>query len=203
MLVGGLVAACGGAKDSTVKNRVFFDWAEAGPGADRSAFERRYPPLDAPAAAALPRYDGYALLQGGVRISRPQDWRLRTASNQEDNAFVRYVSPNAYSFAVYQRPSSADDDWDEILDLFEADIEATGAKMSGPRVPMASFGAQGRAYTVRRQLEGPKTPIDSISREIVLRGDSQVVLVQIVFQGTDMSPLDDELLRVIRTLEVL
>jgi len=37
----------------------------------------------------------------------------------------------------------------------------------------------------------------SHSREIILRGDHRIVVVQVVYQGDNLSAVDDELLRVV------
>lgn len=203
-LCGCLVAlGCGGVPETAAQNRTFYDWSVAGPGGATDAFEQRYPPLDEMAREKLPAYEGYTVLRGAVNLSRPQDWRLQDASNEPGQAYIQYISPNAYSFAIYERPESPSALWGDVMRRFEEDVSAAGAKLVGSRVPMASFGAQGRAYTVERSVEAPKSPLVSRSREILMRGERRVVLVQIVFQGEDLSPLDDELLRVVRTLEVL
>lgn len=198
-----MALGCGGVPETAAQNRTFYDWTVAGPGGVAGQFEQRYPPLDEQARDGLPAYEGYTVLRAAVNLSRPREWRLQDASNEPGQAYVQYISPNAYSFAIYERPESPRAPWSEVLRRFEEDVSAVGAELVGSRVPVASFGAQGRAYTVERSVEAPKAPLVSRSREFIMRGERRVVLVQVVFQGDDLSPLDDELLRVIQTLEVL
>ena len=196
------LTACSGAGETAAQNRVFYDWAVAtGDGA--GDFEQLYPPLDLAAESPLPQYMGVTVLRGGVHLSRPKDWMMRDADNSPGQAHVQYISPNAYSFALYERPDSPADLWHDILTRYEDDVQSLGAKILGKRIPLATYKGQGRAYTVRRTVEAPKRPLMSGSREIIVRGEHRVVLVQIVFEGKNLEAVDDELLRVINTLEVL
>ena len=69
-------------------------------------------------------------------------------------------------------------------------------------MPVSTGIGQGRAYTVEREVEAAKRPLLSRSREYLVRGQTRIVLLQIVHQG-EIAEVDDELLRVIDTLEVL
>jgi hypothetical protein len=198
-----ILAGCGGAPDTAQKNRTFYDWSSAGPGNTTAQVEQRYPPLDSSEKAPLPEYLGVAIVRGGVRLSRPKEWIVREASNEPARAYIQYTSPRAYSFAIYERPDSPTDLWLDILNRFEEDVSTVGAKITGKRVPVATWRGQGRAYTIERKVEAAKRPLISHAREIVLRGEHRVVLVQIVHEGDDLSALDGELARVIGTLEVL
>ncbi|HET7538599.1 MAG TPA: hypothetical protein VFK05_01960 [Polyangiaceae bacterium] len=198
------VAACGGGSASASKNRTFYDWAVATAGGEAAqAFEQRYPPLDLGAAAPNPEYLGYTVLLGGVHLSRPKTWMLRDGNNVPGQAFVRYVSPKAYSFALYERPESPSELWRDVMKRFEDDARASGAKIVGKRVPMSTALGQGRAYSVERSVDAPKRPLMSRSRELLIRGEHRVILAQIVYEGDGLESLDDELLRVISTLEIL
>lgn len=197
-----LVAGCSGAGESADKNRVFYDWAVA-TGEGSTDFEQLYPPLDLIPDPPLPQYMGVTVLRGGVHLSRPKDWMMRDADNSPGQAHVQYISPNAYSFALYERPDSPSDPWRDILLRYEDDVQSLGAKVVGKRVPLAVFRGQGRAYTIQRTVEAPKRPLISGAREILLRSENRVILVQIVFEGENLEPVDAELLRVINTLEVL
>lgn len=175
-----------------------------GTGVDTTgAFERRYPPLDAAETPPSPAYLGFTVLRGGVRISRPQNWRLRDGSNAPGQAFIQYISPNAYSFAIYERPEPPSAPWRDVMKHFESDVESQGAKILGRRVATATWNGQGRAYTIQRPVEAPKKPLLSNSREILLRGKNRIVLVQIVHEGDTLADVDDELMRVINTMELL
>jgi hypothetical protein len=197
------LAGCGGGvEEIATKNRTFYDWAVA-TGAGAAEFEERYPPLDLAAKAPHPEYVGVTVLRRGVHLSKPKNWLLRDADNQPGQAYVGYISPNAYSFAIYERPESIEEQWRDILKRYEEDAASVGAKVVGKRVPIATGIGQGRAYSVEREVEAAKRPFVSKSREYVVRGQSRVVVVQIVYEGESTAELDTELLRVIDTLEVL
>lgn len=204
MLGGSLCAvACGGTADHATKNRTFYDWTVATGASGTTEFEQRYPPLDFAATQVTPEYLGVSVVRGGVRLSRPKGWMLRDAGNVPGQAFVQYISPNAYSFAIYERPDSPGDSWQQVSSRYEDDTQSLGAKVAGKRIPMATGIGQGRAYTVERSVEAAKRPLLSRSREYLVRGDHRVVLVQIVHEGENLAAVEGELLRVVDTLEVL
>jgi hypothetical protein len=128
---------------------------------------------------------------------------LRDGNNSPGQAFVRYVSPSAYSFALYERPESPTELWLDVMKRFENDTRAAGAKILGKRIPTSGALGQGRAYTVERSVEAPKRPLISRSREVLLRGEHRVILAQIVYEGDALDSVDVELLRVMSTLEIL
>jgi hypothetical protein len=196
-------AACGGPSEGATKNRVFYDWTVPTGESGSKEFEERYPPLDLAAQDPRPEYVGVTILRRGIHLSKPKNWRLRDASNQPGQAYVGYISPNAYSFAIYERPESPSDPWRDMLKRYEDDAQSVGAKIVGKRVPIATGIGQGRAFSVERDVEAAKRPLVSHSREYLVRGESRVVVVQIVYQGDDLSQVDPELLRVVDTLEVL
>jgi hypothetical protein len=202
-LVAPLLAGCGGPSEGATKNRVFYDWTVATGDAGAKEFEEHYPPLDLAPQEPNPEYIGVTVLRRGIHLSKPKNWLLRDASNQPGQAYVGYISPNAYSFAIYERPEYATDPWRDMLKRFEDDTQALGAKITGKRVPIAVGIGQGRAYSVERSVEAAKRPLISHSREYVVRGESRVVVVQVVYEGDDLSQVNPELLRVIDTLEVL
>jgi hypothetical protein len=184
---------CGGASDNAPRNRTFYDYAAR--SSSPEAFERRYPPLDLPETAPLPEYLGVMVLRDGVRFSRPKNWTIREASNAPGRAYIEYVSPRAYAFAIYERADPAGDSWPEVLKRYEEDVASVGAKMVGGRVPIATWQGQGRAYSIERNVEATKKPLISHSREVVLRGEHRVVLVQVVHEGDDLAGIDSELAR--------
>jgi hypothetical protein len=201
-------AACGGARgapETAARNRTFYDWSVAVGSGDTTAneYEQPYPPLDLAAAPAGLEYAGVTIVRGGVHLSRPKSWMIREASNDPGRAYIQYVSPRAYSFALYERSDSPADPWRDVLLRYEKDLKAVGAKATGSRVPVATAIGQGRAYSLERPVKAAKRPFMSRSREIVLRGRTRIVLVQVVHENEDLSTLDPELMRVISTLEVL
>jgi hypothetical protein len=191
---------CGGAGASdATKNRTFYDWSL---GDGSQAFERPYPRLNWPEKSEAPRFIGVSVLQNQIYFSRPRNWRVRNASNRPGEPYIHYVSPNAYSFAIYQRRDPPDDDWKTIIGRYDADVESVGAKIVGRLVPMATSNGQGRAFTVERSVEAAKRPLESKSREIVLRSGKMVALVQIVYQEQNLEAVDDELLRAVATIHL-
>jgi hypothetical protein len=138
------------------------------------------------------------VLRGGVRFSRPSNWTIRDASIDPGRAYIQYVSPNAYSFALYERSDAPSDLWRDVQSRYESDVAAAGAKDVGRRVPVATVANQGRAYTIER-----KTPLPSRSREYLLRSEHRIVLVQVVSQDSSLSRMSGELLDVLNHLEVL
>jgi hypothetical protein len=186
-----------------VKNRTFYDWAVPTGGSSAGEFEQRYRPLDLAEASPNPEYIGVTVVRGGVHLSRPKNWTIREASNEPGHAFIQYISPNAYSFSIYERPDSTSDLWRDILQRYEDDVNAAEAKIIGGRVPFATAQGQGRAFTIERKVAAAKRPFMSRSREILLRGDHRIVLIQLVHQDEDMSAIDRELMRAVTSLEVL
>lgn len=194
----GFSLACGGANDAT-KNSTFYDWSL---GDGSAAFERRVRKLDWPKNVPLPSYVGVSVLHDTVRFSRPSDWIIRRASNQPDEPFIHYVSPNAYSFALYQRRDPAGDPWSGIRARYVEDAETTGARVIAGSIPVAVGRGQGRAFTIEKDVVASKHPLLSRSREIVVRDGDNVVLVQVVHQSDTLSEVDDDLLRAFGTLQL-
>lgn len=193
-----ILGACGGASGAT-RNRTFYDWS-LGDGSQK--FESPHPPLNWPLESESPAFLGVSVLEGRVRFSRPRDWLLRNGSNRPDEPYIHYVSPNGYSFGIYQRRDPIDDSWSEILERYEDDLKQDGAVDVGGRVPMATLRGQGRVYSVERDVEAKQHPLRSRSREMIVRSEEHVVLVQIVFQDENLAAVDHELLRAVATIHV-
>jgi hypothetical protein len=202
-VLGGLVSitGCGGAAEIAERNHTFYTY-ETSAGTTSPTSEVRYPPLDAPAASASPAHQGYAVLNGRVRLSRPTDWVSRGASDEPGRRYIQYVSPRAFLVSVYERPDVYDTTWPLVLRRYEAEAREAKADLLAKRIPVASFGSQGRAFTVRRRVPGARGAYESVSHEIVARGERRVVLVQVVPQGGDLAPIMDELQRFLETFEV-
>jgi len=163
--------------------------------------ERPFPPLDETTAGGV-GWSGVSVLRDGVRFTRPARWQIRDASLEPGHSFIRYLSPDAFSFAIYERTDSPGKSWKDIMEHYEADVSANGAKAIGQRVPVATATNQGRAYTIDRKIES-KEPVLSRSREILLRGEHRIVLVQIVTSEENLSRLADQLTEILRRIEVL
>ena len=197
------VSACGGAGEPPVRRTVFDPTAANVAPVDVTSsavsdLETAYPPLDRAETPGGFPWVGVTVVRGGVRLSRPSRWTIRDAGVDPGHAYIQYVSPNAYSFAIYERSDAPTDLWRDVEQRYEDDVAAAGAKVVGKRVPVATAGNQGRAYTIER-----KTPLPSRSREFLVRSDHRVVLVQIVSQDQDLSRLSGEILEVMSHLEVL
>jgi hypothetical protein len=196
-------SACGGAGEPPARRTVFDPTAANVAPVDVSSgtvseLEKPYPPLDRAETPGGSPWIGVTVLRGGVRLSRPSHWTIRDAGVDPGHAYVQYVSPNAYSFAIYERSDAPADLWRDVEQRYEDDVAAAGAKVVGKRIPVATSTNQGRAYTIER-----KTPLASRSREVLVRSDHRVVLVQIVSQDPDLSRVSAEVLEVMSHLEVL
>lgn len=200
---GASLAACsGGPPPAAFENRTFYQYDDL-IATGGNASERPYPPLDQKARPGLPEYIGVSILGGSVHLSRPINWKIRRLSTTPERRFIEYVSPNEYIFAIYERTDSAIDPWREVLQRYEEDTKTSGAELVGARVPVATWNAQGREYLVRRKIKGQKGPYTNLSREVLLRSDHRVDLVEIVHQGETLAGVSDEMLRVMETLELL
>lgn len=198
------VAGCGGGVPAIAEsNRVFYAFDSASAEL-RDEFERPYPPLHKKKAQPDELdYQGVAVLNGRVRLSRPSDWVLRSATNEPGRRFISYISPRQCVFAVYEWPDRPDAPWREILARYEDGLKAARAELVERRVPMATWNGQARAYVVRRKVPAAKLPYENTSLELLVRADNRVVLVQIVHQGESLALESDELMRVVQTLELL
>lgn len=190
---------CAGAQQPS-NNRTFYDWSLG----DRAAseFERSLAGLNWPPQQREPDFVGVEVLQGAVHFSRPSSWLMRNASNRPEAAYVHYVSPNAYSFVIYQRPYTPGQSWSELCASYEAELAAAGSKVLGRDIAVATSRGQGRAYSIETTFKSNAGPVVSRSRELLLRGQRRAVLVQIVHQEGDLAEDGLELLRAVGTLEV-
>jgi hypothetical protein len=182
------------------RNAVFYAWDTTG-ARSRTEHERPYPPLDLKQAAG-PSFTGVEVLEGAVRLSRPDNWVVRAASSAPGARYIQYVSPNEYVFSVYERNESPDALWPEVLARYEKDLGDAKAQIVHKAVPIATWNAQGRAYLVSRKVPAAKGPFVNFSREYLARAQRRVVLVQVVHPTSGLEPLSKELSRVMETLQV-
>lgn len=206
LLVGcSALVACGSGPDpSAFKNRTFYEYGSLGGDAAAAAqFEKPYPPLDLSGASPLPDYSGVAVLEGTVRLSRPKSWVIRAASLEPERRFIQYVSTKQVMFSVYERIESPEDPWRVILGRYEDEVKKSGGALLGGPVPASTWNAQARIYDVERSVAAPKAPFVNRCREYLARSEKRLVLIQIVHQGDSLEHVDDELLRVVKTLQVL
>jgi hypothetical protein len=198
LLVGCFVGCAKEEKARPVLPRTVFEHSLGVAPDELGRLEREYPPYDRTVGAEKTPWIGVSVLRDGVRYSRPASWHITDGTAEPGRAYIRYVTPDAYSFAIYERTDAPDDLWRDIQRRFESDVAAVGARVVGMHVPMASFFNQGRAYTVERAL-----PVASRCREVLLRSEHRIVLVQMVSQDSDLSQKGNELLEVLKHMEVL
>jgi hypothetical protein len=184
------------------KNRTFYESFGQLTAAQMQEIEQPYPPLDLASGAHYP-YLGVQVLGSTVRISRPQDWIVRSASLEPQKRFIEYVSPREITFAVYERVESPLDPWRVLMSRYEDDVKKSGGLLLAGGVPATTWNAQARAYDVQRSVPAPKSPFVNVSREYLVRSEHRVVVVQIVHQGQSLESADEEMSRVIETLQVL
>jgi hypothetical protein len=196
-----LLTGCASGPDpSAFKNKTFYEYGSGQDvGASRDVFEKPYPPLDIPDK----NYTGVQVLTGVVRFSRPSNWVIRRASVQPEQRYIEYVAPSQVMVAIYERLESPEDPWRNILGRFETELKQDGGRVIGMPVPFASYNAQGREYVVERGVAAPKMPFINRSREILLRSDHRIVLVQIVHQGDNPGHISAEVVPVLNSMQVL
>lgn len=202
-------AGCGSPDPAATRKTVFDPGAMAAAAPvdvspESAPLEQPYPPFDREGVAGQAKWVGVSVLHGGVRFSRPSRWIVRDAAVDPGRSYIAYVSPTgAYAFGIYERSDAPTDLWKDIERRYENDVASAGAKLLGQRIPVATDTNQGRAYTVSRKVESGKASLTSRSREVLLRSDHRVVLVQIVAQDDAAGRLGAELLEVLRHIEVL
>ncbi len=180
------------------------DLPESAFEAEHAALERPHPRLDWPRHAESPPFVGVELLQGAVRLSRPRSWVLRDASDSPGAAYAHYVSPRGYSFSIYQRRATPGVPWRDILRRYEERLTREGVPLTPAPSVLATARGDGRLYSFRlTAVHNDETlAVDGRCIEMLLRGRSRLVLVQVVHQGQELSGTRGELLRALSSLEV-
>lgn len=197
-----VTSACGGPHPSAFKNKVFYDYGADGVQDLSLLFETHYPPLDLASTEPNPEYRGVTILDGLVRFSRPVNWRIRRASNEETQRFIEYVSPQQYMVSIYERVEPANAPWHEVMKSYEDQVKEDGAKIIGKPYAGATWNAQARVYDVERSVKAPKRPMKTFSREYLARGEDRIVLIQVVHPESTLEPIGHELRRVMTHLQV-
>jgi hypothetical protein len=195
------LACSSGLPPEATQNQVFYDYRlssveESGP------LETPYPPLDLAKQGGAPAGKGVVVLGGIVALSRPVDWVVRSGSRRPGARYVQYVSPSQYVFSLYERSDPPEATWREVFERYEAELLEAKARVVSRAVPTATFNAQGREYVVRRTVPTPGVPFVNLSREILVRTDRRVVLVQIVHQGDTVQAISGDLRRALETLRL-
>ena len=199
------IAGCGGSSPPPIAQvtGTFYNFDEVGFGSSASkALEEPYPALNLKEMPGSVEYIGVSILGGSVHLSRPKNWQIRRASLVPEHRFIEYISPNEYVFAIYERNDSPSDPWLGVLARYEEDAKKEGAEIVGQRVPVATWNAQGREYVIKRKIKAQKSPFVNFSREVLLRNDNRIDLVQIVYRGETLKPVGDDLLRVMEMLSL-
>ena len=189
---------CASARSGAVANRTFYQDEEKAPPPGELRVERPYVPLDGPGG-----FVGVSVLDDTVRLSRPRTWHVLRAGLTSDARFVQYVSPEGYLFAIYERSESPGESWREIRELYEADTKRRGNEVVAEDIPVAIHGAQGRKFLLRRSVKGRREPYVNVSWEILVRGKHHIELLQVVREDEGGPPVDQDLLRVAESLQLL
>jgi hypothetical protein len=200
----GALGCSAGPDPIAFKNRTFYETygGQLSPSQVQE-LEQPYPPLDLEAGHAGRGYVGVKVLGGTVRLSRPKDWVIRSASLEPQKRYIEYISPREVVFAIYERVESPLDPWRVIMGRYEDDVKKSGGELLGGGVPASTWNAQARVYDVQRAVAAPKMPFLNLSREYLTRSEHRVDLIQVVHQGKTMELVGDELSRVLETLQVL
>lgn len=199
----GAAGCTSGPAPEALQNKVFYQYDTTSAAQAARALESPYPSLDkTDAPAPLPQYMGVSVLGGAARFSRPKEWVIRSGSVRPEHRYIEYVSPHEYMVSIYELVESPLDPWIDIMDRYEDTSKKAGADFVGQRIPMATWNAQGRAYTVKRAVAAAKAPLVNYANEYLLRSDNRILLLQIVHHSENLAPMDDELRRVVETFQV-
>jgi hypothetical protein len=195
-----LTAACGGSPSAPATDNIFY--LHGGGVVDRNfSWETYFKPLDQPATERNPRIVGVGVLGGDVRLGRPIDWHVRSADLSPHHRFISYQSPRQFIFSVYERIDSPEDTWTDVERRYEADVAAQGSMILAGRMPVATANTQGRAYLLRTKVPAKPEYLNN-SREVLIRGDHRLMLVQVVHTGESVESIEDEVATVLKSITV-
>src|SRR5688500_3637414 len=93
LVAAGATSCASGPVPQAFDNEVFYAYDNASTG-QLSRFETPCPPFDKPDRD--PGYIGVEVIRGHVKLSRPKNWIIRSASNRPHERFIQYASPNQY-----------------------------------------------------------------------------------------------------------
>lgn len=202
LLAGLAVSAvgCGGSPTAPAQDQVFY--LHGGGVIDRNySWETYFKPLDQPATERNPRIVGVGVLSGDVRLGRPIDWYVRTADHSPQHRFISYQSPRQFIFSIYERIDSTQDTWTDVQRRYEADVASQGSQILAGRMPVATANTQGRAYVLKTKVPA-KPEYQNNSREVLIRGEHRLMLVQVVHTGDSVEPIEDEIATVLKSITV-
>lgn len=190
----------GGGVSGVAERNTTFYLLESKGESFRAEYERPLPRLDHPGSPERHPGVGVSVLAWHVHLSRPNDWVLRDGSAEPGRRFVRYVSPRAFVFGIYEWDGSPDEPWSAALQRLEADYKATRTEVVNGRIPMAACGGQGRGFELSRTVLGAKGPYKTASREYLVRSRDRFILVQVVVGTAEPARWATEVASVFETL---
>jgi len=198
-LLAGLTA-CGGSPSAPAQDQIFY--LHGGGVVDKShSWETYFKPLDQPANERNPRIVGVGVLVGDVRLGRPIDWYVRGADYSPHHRFISYQSPRQFIFSIYERIDSPQDTWTDVERRYEADVAAQGSQILAGRMPVATANTQGREYMLRTKVPAKPEYLNN-AREVLIRGEHRLMLVQVVHTGESVEPIEDEVAAVLKSITV-
>lgn len=194
------VTGCGGSPTAPASDQVFY--LHGGGVVDRNfSWETYFKPLDQPATERTPRVVGVGVLSGDVRLGRPIDWSVRSADLTPHHRYISYQSPRQFIFSIYERIDSPEDTWTDVERRYEADVTAQGGQILSGRMPIATANTQGRAYFVRTKVPAKPAYLNN-AREVLIRGNHRLMLVQVVHTGESVESIEDEIATVLKSITV-
>lgn len=198
--LGAVAAGCGGSPTAPAQDQVFY--LHGGGVIDRNySWETYFKPLDIPASERVPRIVGVGVLNGDVRLGRPIDWYVRSADLTPQHRYISYQSPRQFIFSVYERIDSTQDTWTDVQRRYEADVASQGSQILAGRMPVATANTQGRGYLLKTKVPA-KPEYQNNSREVLIRGEHRLMLVQVVHTSDNVESIEDEITAVLRSITV-
>lgn len=195
-----LVVGCGGSPSAPAQDQVFY--LHGGGVIDKNySWETYFKQLDQPPTERTPRIVGVGVLLGDVRIGRPIDWNVRAADLTPHHRFISYQSPRQFIFSIYERIDSPEDTWTDVERRYEADVAAQGSQILAGRMPIGTANTQGRVYFLRTKVPAKPDYLNN-SREVIIRGQRRLMLVQVVHTGEGVESIEDEVATVLKSITV-
>jgi hypothetical protein len=199
-ILAAFASGCGGSPTAPASDQVFY--LHGGGGIDKNySWETYFKPLDLPQNERTPRIVGVGVLSGDVRLGRPIDWYVRSADYSPQHRFISYQSPRQFLFSVYERIDSPEDTWTDVERRYEADVTAEGSTILAGRMPVGTANTQGRAYFIKTKVPA-KPEYQNFAREVIIRGNHRLMLVQVIHTGENVDAIEDEVAAVLKSITV-
>jgi hypothetical protein len=195
------LAGCGGSPTAPAQDQTFYLHGASGVVDKNYSWETYFKPLDQPPTDRTPRIVGVGVLGGDVRLGRPIDWNVRSADLTPQHRYISYQSPRQFIFSIYERIDSPEDTWTDVERRYEADVTAQGSQILAGRMPVATANTQGRAYLIRTKVPAKPAYLNN-AREVLIRGDHRLMLVQVVHTGESVESIEDEVAAVLKSITV-